>query len=154
MRFPHLLIAAASLAAGLAAAPARAQESKLGADVRLEGDRIAESCDGFDFKKLIGCGTTFLTDHPFHVAVGSLAPQNGMGFGAAFVPPQIKPSDNWRISWSADAVGSTSSAWRAGAYATFDTRRRRPSALARSSTTSERSTAMTCAAQREASSVR
>ena len=119
MRFPHLLIAVASLAAGLAAVPARAQESKLGAAVRLEGDSIAESCNGFDFKKLISCGTTFLTDQPFHVAVGSMAPQNGMGFGAAFVPPQIKPSENWRINWSADAVGSTSSAWRAGAYATF-----------------------------------
>jgi hypothetical protein len=102
----------------LAAAPASAQESKLAAEVRRERDRLTEKC-GLTFKKLMGCATTIVTDHPFHLALGSLAPQNGFGLGLAFVAPQSKPNDDWRINWSADAVGTFSGGWRTGVYAKF-----------------------------------
>ena len=90
------------------------QEGKLGADLRLEGAALASKCDDVAPKKLIDCATTLITDHPFHLAIGSLAPQNGFGFGLAFVAPQSKPNDDWRINWSADVVGTPSAAWRAG----------------------------------------
>jgi hypothetical protein len=99
--------------------PAAAQESKLAADIRLERERLAAKCSGFGGKEIIGCASTLVTDHPFHIAVGSLAPLNGFGFGLAFVPPQLKPNDDWRINWSADAVGALSGSWRAGVYATL-----------------------------------
>ena len=94
-------------------------ESRLAADLRLQGDRLAHNCGEFALKKVIGCATGIITDHPFHMAIGSIAPQNGFGFGLAFVPPQWVPNDDWRISWSADAVGTPSGAWRGGAYAKF-----------------------------------
>ena len=61
-----------------------------------------------------GCAYTLFTDHPLHIAAGSMPPQNGFGFGAAFV--WSKNTRNWRMSWDVDAVGATSAAWRAGAY--------------------------------------
>ena len=50
-----------------------------------------------------------------HVAVGSIAPQNGFGFGPAIVAER-PVGENWRFSWSGDAVRATAGAWRAGAY--------------------------------------
>ncbi|MEO8075655.1 MAG: hypothetical protein ABI818_04950 [Acidobacteriota bacterium] len=94
-------------------------EGKIQAELRRERERLAEKCGQFSLSKVFGCAQTLVTDHPFHVAVGSVAPQNGFGAGLAFVGPQSKPNENWRINWSADAVGTASSAWRAGAYATF-----------------------------------
>jgi hypothetical protein len=99
--------------------PAFSQESKLGAEVRLERERLSEKCDSLTLKKVVDCGYGLVTDHPFHIALGSLAPRNGLGFGVAFVPPQSKPNDDWRINWSADAVGAISGGWRVGAYMKF-----------------------------------
>src|SRR5262245_12236645 len=115
-RLGRVLLAAALC---LAAASAVAQESKLGADFRRQRERLAEKCGTLSFKKVVDCGAAVVTDHPFHLALGSLAPQNGFGFGLAFVAPQAKPNDDWRINWSADLVGAPSGAWRAGAYAKF-----------------------------------
>lgn len=97
----------------LAAAPALAQESQLASDLRREGQEIRENCG--DLKKIANCAVTLATDYPFHVAIGSLAPQNGMGFGLAFVE-RYTPNERWRLSWNADAVGTPSGSWRAGAY--------------------------------------
>ena len=99
--------------------PVVAQETKLGAEMRRERERLAEKCRGFAFKALADCGAAIITDHPFHLAVGSLAPQNGFGLGLAFVAPQWKPNDDWRINLSADVLGTPSGAWRAGSYAKF-----------------------------------
>ena len=51
---------------------------------------------------------------PVHVAVGSIAPQNGFGAGLAYLGH--KTTDNWRISWNTDAVASINTSWRAGFY--------------------------------------
>jgi len=61
------------------------------------------------------------TDHPLHIAAGSIAPQNGFGVGAGFVS-HYTPNESWRLSWNADAVGSFNGSWRAGVFmkAIFD----------------------------------
>jgi hypothetical protein len=103
----------------VASVAASAQESQFAADLRREGDEIGESCgSGFTAKALVGCIVTLATADPFHVAIGSLAPQNGMGFGLAFAE-RLTPNDRWRIGWNADAVRASSGAWRAGAYMKF-----------------------------------
>ena len=102
----------------LAPARATAQESQLHAEFRREFSEIADNCGEVDAKKLTSCATTLLTDQPLHVAVGSIAPQNGFGLGAAFVTGFV-PSENWRIGWTGDAVGAFGGAWRGGVYMKF-----------------------------------
>lgn len=99
----------------LLAATGRAQESQLGADFRHEREHLSASCSSFGFKSLPGCAQVLFTDHPLHIAVGSIAPQNGFGAGAAFVT-HWTPNERWRLNWNADAVGSTNGSWRAGVY--------------------------------------
>jgi len=89
------------------------QESRLHAELRREGERAGEACK-FDFKAIPMCGYTLFTDHPLHIAAGSMPPQNGFGLGGAFV--WTKNTRNWRLSWDFDAVGATSGAWRTGGY--------------------------------------
>src|SRR3954463_14167188 len=84
---------------------ATAQESALHADFRREGERVREACGTFGFKTVPGCAYTLFTDHPLHIAVGNIAPQNGFGFGGAFVS-HYTPNNNWRLSWNVDAVAS------------------------------------------------
>jgi hypothetical protein len=99
-------------------ATARAQdESKLRADFRGEGERFRQSCGIFTLPTLEGCAELLFTDHPLHIAVGSIAPQNGFGAGVAFVT-HYTPNENWRLSWNTDAVGSINGSWRAGIYMT------------------------------------
>lgn len=113
------LIGLGLAAACLAAAPARAQEGQLAADFRREAGHVAEKCGSGGAKAIMGCAVVLITDHPLHLSLGSIAPDNGLAFGAAFVPPQWNPNDNWRIRWTADAVRTPYGAWRAGAYARF-----------------------------------
>ena len=86
------------------------QESKLHAELRGEETRVSEACSSFSFN----CPYALFTDHPLHIAAGSMPPQNGFGLGGAFV--WSKNTRNWRMSWDFDAVGATSGAWRAGGY--------------------------------------
>jgi hypothetical protein len=55
------------------------------------------------------------TDHPLHIAVGSIAPQNGFGAGGAYVG-HYTPNELWRTSWDADAIATDNGSWRAGFY--------------------------------------
>jgi hypothetical protein len=85
-----------------------------------EIDKLKETCGSM---KVVGCATELFTGQPVHVAVGSIAPQNGFGAGLAYVGH--KTTDNWRSSWNADAVAS-GSAWRAGVYLKFVDSREAP----------------------------
>jgi hypothetical protein len=96
-----------------AATVAGAQESPLHAELRREGERASEACH-FSFKAISGCAYTLFTDHPLHIAAGSMPPQNGFGLGGAFV--WSKNTRNWRMSWDFDAVGAFGGSWRAGGY--------------------------------------
>lgn len=98
----------------LASTVALAQEGKLQADFRRESERVADACNEFSFKLVSGCAYELFTDHPLHIAAGSMPPQNGFGLGGAFVAD--KHTKNWRLSWDVDAVGSTNASWRAGGY--------------------------------------
>ena len=84
------------------------------ADFRREAERIHDACKFYSFMSIGYCAYPLFTDHPLHIAVGSLPPQNGFGVGLAYVA--TRNTENWRLSWSMDAVGSTSASWRAGGY--------------------------------------
>jgi hypothetical protein len=92
-----------------------AQESQLQAEFRREGESFKANCAKFSLKSLIGCGEVLFTGHPLHIAVGSIAPQNGIGFGPAFVT-HWTPNETWRLNLNADAVVSSNGSWRAGFY--------------------------------------
>ena len=94
-----------------------AQESKLAADFRGEGMRFKDSCSGFSLGKISSCAELLFTDHPLHIAMGSLAPQNGFGAGGAFVS-HWTPNETWRLSFSVDAIATPNGSWRAGGYMT------------------------------------
>ena len=91
-----------------------AQESWVHADFRREGERVADACKFHNFMSVGSCAYTLFTDHPLHIAAGSMPPQNGFGLGAAYVA--ARNTQNWRTSWNMDAVGATSGSWRAGGY--------------------------------------
>lgn len=110
-RYTFLSIAVLLILTGLA----NAQESELRAELRHEGDHFRENCGKFSLKSLVGCGEVLFTGHPLHIAVGSLAPQNGFGVGPAFVA-HWTPNNDWRLNLNADGVVSTNGSWRAGAY--------------------------------------
>ena len=95
-----------------------AQESRLASDFHRQGEHIAEACDSIAAKQMAACAVELATGFPLHLALGSMAPQNGFSVGAAFVE-RYTPNENWRISWNSDAVAALSGAWRAGAYARF-----------------------------------
>jgi hypothetical protein len=105
-----LFVALASVAA--AGQAAGMNESRLHRDFRVEKESLA-SCT--NFAKLMDCGQTLVTGQPMHIAVGSLAPQNGVGFGLSFVEHK-NFANEWRASWDVDAVATPNSSWRAGAY--------------------------------------
>jgi hypothetical protein len=92
-----------------------AQESQLRAEFRHEGESFKAGCAKFSLKSFVGCGEVLFTGHPLHIAVGSIAPQNGFGFGPAFVT-HYTPNENWRLNFNADALVSVNGSWRAGVY--------------------------------------
>jgi hypothetical protein len=74
--------------------------------------KLKTSC--LDIQKIADCGEELFTGQPVHIAVGSIAPQNGFGAGVAYVGH--KTTENWRITWNSDAVASSNASWRAGMY--------------------------------------
>jgi hypothetical protein len=102
----------------LATASARAQQPPATSprtDSPSEIDKLKESC--FNLRGLLDCAEELFTGKPVHIAVGSIAPQNGFGAGIAYVGH--KTTDNWRNSWNADAIASINGSWRAGFYMKF-----------------------------------
>jgi hypothetical protein len=89
-------------------------ESRVHSDFRREGEAL-QSCKTFTFGSLASCAETAATGQPMHIAVGSLAPQNGFAAGLAFVEHKDLVSE-WRLNWDLDAVASGNGSWRAGAY--------------------------------------
>jgi hypothetical protein len=104
------------LASAMVLTQAHAQENWFQADFRGEHKRVSDACKG-GFKAAPACAIELFTDHPLHIAAGSLPAQNGFGLGLAF--SQARNTTNWRVSWDADAVGSTNGSWRAGGYMKF-----------------------------------
>jgi hypothetical protein len=113
-----MLCLVATLAAG--------QESWLQADFRRESERVSDACKSFKVMALGGCAYELFSDHPLHIAAGSMPPQNGFALGGAF--GEQRNTGTWRLSFDVDAVGSFSGTWRAGGYMTMmhtpDERRR------------------------------
>ena len=97
------------------------QDTTTNAAKQDPGDEIGKFKNNCPFKHVIGCAEVLFTGQPVHIAVGSLAPQNGFAGGLAYVGH--KDTENWSRSWSADAVASGNGSWRAGGYLKFvDTR--------------------------------
>ena len=86
------------------------------ADAPGEIDKLKENCTAFTLGKIGGCAEELFTGVPLHIAVGSIAPQDGFGAGLAYVGH--KTTENWRTTWDADAIGSSNGSWRAGFYLT------------------------------------
>jgi hypothetical protein len=88
-------------------------QGQVASEFSLQKGRIADACAA-GAASLYKCPIEFLTDHPIHMAVGSLAPQNGFAFGPAYVTHFYNSQRD--ISINADAVGTSSGNWRAGLY--------------------------------------
>ena len=90
-----------------------AQENQPESEFRLEGKDFATNCTSF--KSAAACAQDLFTDHPLHIAVGSIAPDNGVAIGPAFVY-DFDAGESWRLNLNADAVASANGSWRAGVY--------------------------------------
>ncbi|MEQ1573239.1 MAG: hypothetical protein ABL993_03245 [Vicinamibacterales bacterium] len=91
------------------------EESPMAAEFRREREAVAHSCGDLTFGALPACAVTLVTANPLHVTFGSIAPQNGLAVGPAFVG-HYTPSETLRLTWSTDVVAAPGGAWRVGAY--------------------------------------
>ena len=89
-------------------------ESRLHRDFRVEGEAL-QVCRKFSFGNLIDCGQTIVMGQPMHITVGTLAPDDGIAAGLAFVEHKDYTNE-WRASWDVDAGATSNGSWRAGAY--------------------------------------
>jgi hypothetical protein len=111
---------ALAIICGSTAMQVHAQENQVEAVFRGESARFDDSCvhpSGSLFSAIGGCAELLFTDQPLHIAVGSLAPENGFGAGLALVT-HYTPNENWRLFWDFDAVATPNNSWRAGGYMT------------------------------------
>ena len=94
--------------------PSGMNESRIHRDFRVEKESLA-ACAKLSFGSLIDCGQTLVMGQPIHIAVGSLAPQNGFGAGLAFVEHK-NFANEVRMSFNIDAIATPNGSWRAGGY--------------------------------------
>jgi len=95
-------------------------ENLIEAELRAEGSKFGSDCvhpSGSAFTAVGDCAQLLFTGSPIHIAVGSLAPQNGFGAGLAFTA-HYTPNENWRLFWDFDGVATRNGSWRAGGYMT------------------------------------
>jgi hypothetical protein len=78
-------------------------------------EQASKPCRSLTFGHVADVAQTLVTGQPLHIAIGSLAPQNGFAAGLAFVEHKDF-SDEWRMTFNADAVATANDSWRAGAY--------------------------------------
>ncbi|HEY2914581.1 MAG TPA: hypothetical protein VGK21_14555 [Candidatus Angelobacter sp.] len=83
------------------------------------GDEIGQLKKNCPFHSIPGCLQVLFTGQPVHIAVGSIAPQNGFAAGLAYVGGHNNVSGNWRNTWNADGVVSPNLSWRTGVYLKF-----------------------------------
>ena len=79
--------------------------------------QLAKPCSSFTLGHLSDIGQTLVLGQPLHIALGSLAPQNGFAAGLAFVEHKDFQNE-WRLTTSTDAVATPNGSWRAGSYLT------------------------------------
>lgn len=94
---------------------AASAQGLLGTEFSQEGAQFRQSCTSF--RSLPGCAEVLATGTPLHLTAGTIAPENGVGFGPAFVFDKDLPA--WRLNLNADAVASINESWRAGVYLTL-----------------------------------
>lgn len=80
-------------------------------------DEVGKLKKNCPFTHVMGCVEVLFTGQPLHIAVGTIAPQNGFAAGLAYVGHHN--TDNWSTAWSADAVASNNASWRAGVFVKF-----------------------------------
>jgi hypothetical protein len=128
---------ASCVAPALLSAQASDQNESFAAN--FHDDLVQESVNLGDCKHgnlagISGCAETLFTGTPFHIAVASLAPQNGVGFGLAaaevyhptycaswidFTKPPAAGTRNachWSLNFNAEGLATTNQSWRAGFY--------------------------------------
>ena len=108
-----------SFIALFAAAALPAQNAATNAAQQDPADEIGKLKLNCPFAHILGCAEVLFTGDPLHIAVGTIAPQNGVAGGLALEGHKNLISGNWRISWNADAVASENGSWRAGVYLKF-----------------------------------
>ncbi|HEX4311400.1 MAG TPA: hypothetical protein VHZ25_15310 [Acidobacteriaceae bacterium] len=119
---PLALLLAAPFALAQTPSTASASESRIHSDFRREWEQLhpcsqqaVQPCKPLTLGNMVDIGQTLFTGQPLHIAVGSLAPQNGFGGGLAFVEHKDFPSE-WRLTFDTDAVATPNGSWRAGLY--------------------------------------
>jgi len=137
IRILLFVLAASSIAPALISAQTSDQNESFAAnfhdDLVQEGVNLGD-CKRGNLAGISGCAETLFTGTPFHMAVGSLAPQNGVGFGLAaaevyhptycaswidFTKPPAAGASNachWSLNFNAEGLATTNQSWRAGFY--------------------------------------
>jgi len=107
-------VAASATPAQITSNPPDMNEGRIHRDFRVEKRSLA-ACTRFNFGSLTDCGQTLVMGQPMHIAVGSLAPQNGFAAGLAFVEHK-NFSNEIRTTYDIDALATPNGSWRAGGY--------------------------------------
>jgi len=137
IRILFFVLAASCIAPAVLSAQASDQNESFAAnfhdDLVQEGVNLGD-CKHGNLAGISGCAETLFTGTPFHISVGSLAPQNGVGFGLAaaevyhptycaswidFTRPSGAGARNachWSLNFNTEGLATSNQSWRAGFY--------------------------------------